>query len=275
LDHIKADIAGPLARFLSYDEQTEEVFVHGLAKHNIGDSLPIGARGPDNRIKAAARLVEAIHSDRLARAFLDRYGISYHLAGARAHTGETGFEAPSEGLKEEAGGPSKPIEVPAKPLRSPFEAIAVQSKARQFRSIPSESGGARQGEEPGISREALLGFLRKLCAGRDGRISEASMRTNASCVDTLAKRHWTYADIHRAVSGTRTLIDRGTIPSIRPGIEWTLRVLTDADPVVDPMQRGFDAYGSLDKPVSSRLADPTGTSKLEEVLDFSRFARET
>jgi uncharacterized protein YdaU (DUF1376 family) len=154
-------------------------------------------------------------------------------------------------------------------------AIASASAiAEEKPSSPTETGEARQQGYSGVTRGELLGSLRKLCAPRSGRIGDAAMRTNASCVDTLAGRRWSYADIHAAVAGTRTLIDRGAIPSIPPGTEWTLRVLTDADPTVDPMQRGIDAYRANPPPTRAELKERGGTEGIAEVLDFSKFAKE-
>ena len=96
------------------------------------------------------------------------------------------------------------------------------------------------------------------------------MRTNASCLDTLAGRKWSYADIHQAAAGTRSLIDQGKIPSIPAGTEWTLKVLTDADPTVDPMQRGLDAYRATAPPEPKRKG---ATATIAEVLDFTKFAK--
>jgi hypothetical protein len=97
------------------------------------------------------------------------------------------------------------------------------------------------------------------------------MRTNASCIDTLAGRKWTYAQIHQAAAGTRGLIDRGKIPSIPPGSEWSLRVLVDRTPDVDPMQRGLDAYRAQVPPPAEekRGGAVTGIG----VIDFSKFMK--
>jgi hypothetical protein len=257
IDEVRAYVLGALARFLTYDEQTEEVFVHGLAKINVGDTLKVGKDGPDNRIKNVAKLVEAIHSTRLARAFLVRYAEVYHL---------------NVSLPDDR---TPPLQAPSEPLASPSEAIAVHSSTEQNSTSPTETGVARQQEaSPGVDRAQLIGALRKICGPRQGKISDAAMRTNASCVDLLAggKRKWSYADIHQAAAGTRTLIDRGAIPSIPAGTEWTLRVLTDATPDVDPMQRGLDAFRAQPPPAPTEKRGGAATG-IADVLDFSKFAK--
>jgi hypothetical protein len=113
VEEVRKHVHGPLAKFLSYDEQTEEVFVHALAKHNLGDELTIGTDKrtgdpkPDHRIGAVKKLLEACHSTRLVRLFLQKYGERYHL------------EMP---LPDNREAPTEPL---ASPYPSPSEAKAV------------------------------------------------------------------------------------------------------------------------------------------------------
>lgn len=110
-------LAGPLAPFVSYDETTEEVFVHAFAKHNVGEELKIGDSGKeDRRIEGVRRQVRAIHSLRVQRLFLERYGSAFHLNMSVPDL----REAPCKPL-------GSPLEGGADAPISPSEAIALHS----------------------------------------------------------------------------------------------------------------------------------------------------
>lgn len=121
VDDIRRALAGPLAGFVTYDEETEEVFVHALAKHNIGDELTAAGKNgkPDHRIAGVEKLLEAVHSPRLRRAFLTRYADAYRLTMP---------------LPDQREAPSEPL---ASPLGSPSEAIAVHSSNKTKHSAPA------------------------------------------------------------------------------------------------------------------------------------------
>lgn len=88
---------GTLARFVTYDESTEEVLVHRAGKHQVGDEL----KERDNQRKAIEKALAEAHSPRLIAKFLDLY--------------------PHWSLAVE-----KPVvPPPSKPLESPSEAKAV------------------------------------------------------------------------------------------------------------------------------------------------------
>lgn len=74
------------------------------------------------------------------------------------------------------------------------------------------------------------------------------MRTNASIIDTIAGRGWSYAKIGHAVIGTQMRRDRGEIGCIPAGSGWTLKYLLDATPDVDPFQVGLNSYYEAGKP---------------------------
>lgn len=62
-------IQGPLSAYVTYDHATEEVLVHRLARHNIGEEL----KATDNRVKALERALLDIHSKPLLRLFFHNY----------------------------------------------------------------------------------------------------------------------------------------------------------------------------------------------------------
>ncbi len=139
-------------------------------------------------------------------------------------------------------------------------------------SVLSEPGEARSESIPGIDRSQLLGLIRRCCAPRKGKVSDEEMRKNASIVDRLADRKWTYAEIGHAVVGTQMRRDRGEIPSIPAGAGWSLRYLYDSTPDVDPMQVGLNAYHASAQP-PPKDEKRGGTSGIAEVLDFTKFAK--
>lgn len=83
------------ALFCSFDEQTEEVFVHRMAVFQIGERLD----PKDNRCKGVAREVERIDSASIKAAFRAIYFEAYHLPG----------EAPKRPKK------TSPLQAPTKP----------------------------------------------------------------------------------------------------------------------------------------------------------------
>ncbi len=76
--------AGPLAPFVTYDEDTEEVFVRAMAEHQIDGGL----HGKDLRIPWVEKQVASIRSDQLRRAFADRYE-HWNLSRERMDVPET------------------------------------------------------------------------------------------------------------------------------------------------------------------------------------------
>jgi uncharacterized protein YdaU (DUF1376 family) len=220
-----------------------------------------------------------LQNGKLERVRRQRQEFIDHQREAGSRGGKARWEKERERQAHEASD-SKPT---SDPTSEPTETLVAQSYlavasasavAEELLTKATPSGEARPTEVlPGVTRNELLGSLRKVCGPRKGKIGEAAMRTNASVLDTLADRNWTYAEIHQAASGTRNLIDRGKIPSIPAGAEWTLKVLLDATPDVDPMQRGLDAFRAQPPPTSSEKRGGVA-SGIADVLDFTKFARE-
>lgn len=257
LEEIRRCLSGALAPHVTYDEQTEEVFVHALAKHGIGAELKIGKDGkPDRRIEGVRRQIEAVHSPRLRRAFIERYGAAYHLQMT---------------LPDQREAPSEPL---ASPLLSPSEALAVAgTEPELISSKASPSGAAREQTHGGeMSRGELLGRLRKVCAPRNAKIAEEAMRSNADIADRLAKVY-TYAELAQAAAGRRARIERGEIPSMPPGCGWTLRVWWDKEPIRNQVDLDLGAYHAMPPPTPELAGKRGGTSGIAEVLDFTKFAR--
>lgn len=82
------------ARFLTYDEASETVFVHRMAAYQVGESL----KPEDNRVKSVAKEWQNIGPAGLKAAFAAIYSIAFHL--------------PADDKK------ASPSKAPRKPLRS-------------------------------------------------------------------------------------------------------------------------------------------------------------
>lgn len=63
------------ASFCTYDEDTETVFVHEMASHQVGEEL----KPADNRISGVQKQYAQMAEGRIKTAFRDRYGEAYSL----------------------------------------------------------------------------------------------------------------------------------------------------------------------------------------------------
>lgn len=131
LDDVRQWTAGVLAPFVTYDERTEEILVHGLAKHQVAESVSEG----DKRLPRVRKELEAAHSPALVRKFLTLYA-----------DWPIGMQAPPEPDPVEKSEP----EAPSEPLGSPFEAIAVagHGSTQQDNTDADASGGGAADDEP-------------------------------------------------------------------------------------------------------------------------------
>jgi hypothetical protein len=106
-ERVREWVQGPLSRFLTYDEETEEVLVHRFARHQVAETLA----ATDKRMKRVVLDLAAAHSRRLVTTFLSLYSDwDVPFEGPSGSDGSP-FEAPSKDL-------ASPLEGPSKPLRS-------------------------------------------------------------------------------------------------------------------------------------------------------------
>ena len=63
-------------QFCTYDDESETVWVHEMARFQIGDALKVG----DNQCKGIQKAVDNIAETRIRTAFADRYADAFHLA---------------------------------------------------------------------------------------------------------------------------------------------------------------------------------------------------
>jgi hypothetical protein len=110
--------------FCTFDASTDTVWVHEMARFQIGDML----KGADKRIKHVARFFDEIENPHIKRAFFDKYGAAYQLAEPPvvAETGRT-------------------MEGASKPLQSPIEATVTVTDTGT--AHPSD-GGKIQNSKP-------------------------------------------------------------------------------------------------------------------------------
>lgn len=124
VERVREWTLGALSRFVSYDEQTEEILVHRAGKHQVGEHLA----EKDHQRKAILKAVQGAHSPRLVRRFLELYP-HWNLNVSPPEGGEPVEEAPS------------------KPLASPFEAKAVAEQVQSITETLSNESAADAADE--------------------------------------------------------------------------------------------------------------------------------
>ena len=83
------------AGFCSYDDASEVVFVHEMAKYQIADELAAN----DNRVKGIIRELESVPENPYTAAFYEKYGAAFKLPKQPEKTSP--FEAPSKPLRSQ------------------------------------------------------------------------------------------------------------------------------------------------------------------------------
>lgn len=129
VEDVRAWTLGVLSKFVSYDEETEEILVHAAAKHQIGTDL----KTKDKRVTAVERHLKNGHSQALRAKFLEVYrdGLGWPIWNEAATPSEAPSNAPADASTEIEEAPSKPLrspsEAPSKGEGSPFEAFPYLS----------------------------------------------------------------------------------------------------------------------------------------------------
>lgn len=100
--------------FCTYEDDSEIVWVHEMAKFQIGDEL----KATDNQVKSVRKQYEALHEGVIKQGFAEKYGDAYKLV----------IDAEEE----------SPSEAPSKPLRSQKQ----EQKQEQNNSSASPDGFA-------------------------------------------------------------------------------------------------------------------------------------
>ena len=147
--------------FSTYDPETETIWVHEMARHQIGEALRPG----DNRLKHIARFFGEIENSHIKRAFFEKYGAAYHLP-------EPPIPPPA----------TSPFEGASKPLQSPSEATVTVTVTNTVTSVPSERAPAAPPIDPDkelfdrgkqVLGKSAGGQIVKLKAAKGGNIALA------------------------------------------------------------------------------------------------------
>lgn len=111
--------------FCAYDEDSETVWVHEMAKFQIGDDL----KPNDNRVKDIQKQYESMPESRIKSGFLEKYGACYHIADSKPLRSpseappkpEAGTEAEAEAEAGTSIGADKPRKPATKPAPLPAD----------------------------------------------------------------------------------------------------------------------------------------------------------
>lgn len=144
--------------FCTVDSETETVWVHEMARFQIGDVL----KGADKRVKHVARFFSEIENPRIKRAFFEKYGAAYQL------------DEPPEVVDE-----ASPFDGASENPPSPIEATVTVTNT--VTSVPSErTPPASPDEDAELYRRGKQvlgpkagGQIAKLKASKGGSISLA------------------------------------------------------------------------------------------------------
>lgn len=187
VERVREWTLGALARFVTYDEQTEEIFVHRAGRHQVGEQLS----AKDNQRKAVEKALTEAHSQTLVRRFLELYAhwpLTFETAPAP--------EPPSKGV--ERGSEAKAVAV----------AVAVPSHSNPTAVAPAPAATADDGWQ--IHRAACEAFVREagygpaelnIARGEDKAIWQTPDGTQAPWDDRL--RLLRLADAHLKANGTK------------------------------------------------------------------------
>jgi hypothetical protein len=121
LEDVEQWVRSELSPYVTYDFETEEILVHRLAWHNVGEDL----KKRDNRVKAIERALGDAHSQMLVEKFLAVYSAwpirLKNVAQPRHDEGATPSPLPKPLTKDltKVLGEAQPSPVPAQPLASP------------------------------------------------------------------------------------------------------------------------------------------------------------
>ena len=141
------------AGFCSYDEESEFVWVHEMAKYQIADEL----KASDLRCKGIQKEYEGLPENPFLSAFFDRYADSFHMTTRR------------------------PYEAPSKPLRSQEqEQEQEQEQDRGERAIAAQSPPTPSAEKQNKGK-TLAAYLESCKASKAKPIPDGhSLRTWAA-----------------------------------------------------------------------------------------------
>jgi hypothetical protein len=275
VDEVRALLAGPLRPHVSYDEKTEEVFVHAFAKYNVGEELHIGKDRegkdkPDHRIAGVETQLKAVHSPWLYNAFRARYRTAYHLT-----------------VEPRSLSPSKaPLEHLPSPLPSPSEAKAGHGKAlhnSSEASLPAAGRSNGSAAEPSVTEGQVLATVRKVLWGPDGLPPDddgaGKPWTDAremTVIQALVKKGETLPDLILVCHGLKLLQDAGEVDWLTPGKVTLRTVYYTKNGSRSMLTQALDAYAAgppkATSPPNGR--HPTDVKRADFLAGLRQFSRE-
>lgn len=160
--------------FCTFDEATETVWVHEMARFQIGDALA----PKDKQVFGVQKKYAALADGPIKTGFFAKYGAAYHLTEEPPKTPENkgSKQAPSEPLASPFEGPSKPGEGEGEGDRERIGASAppvlqLVTDLSPAPASPPDVEFYRRGKE--VLGNSSGGYLRKLLAAHKGNLALA------------------------------------------------------------------------------------------------------
>lgn len=159
IEDVEAWVQGDLTPYVTYDLETQEILVHRLAWHNVGEDL----KKRDNRVKAIERALGDAHSQMLVEKFLAVYSAwpirLKNVAQPRHDEGATPSPLPKP-LRSPLGkdlGVAQPSPIPAQPFTKPVpEELAIQPPPSA--GLSEANGAEASPREADVKTEARRWF---------------------------------------------------------------------------------------------------------------------
>jgi hypothetical protein len=155
------------AGFCSYDEASEVVWVHEMARYQIADQLKDG----DNRCKGVQSEYDSLPSNPYLAPFFDRYASAFHMANRR--------------------GNGSPSQAPSKPLGSQEQEQEQEQEKENTLSAGADSP-AQEGEgEKGDQRQRTIPAKEILAAYHEHLPMMPAVRVMTEARKRKLKARWT------------------------------------------------------------------------------------
>ena len=165
------------ALLCSYDEATEHVWVHEMARFQIADTLLL----KDKRCKGVANELAKLPETPLKQGFLNRYAEAFHLENSKGHG--RGFKAPTKpraGAGAGTGARKSTLAQPAEPSAA-FVKFWTEYPVKKGKTAALKTWGARNLD---AIADRILGDVKARKAGDrqwlDGYAPHASTYVNQS-----------------------------------------------------------------------------------------------
>lgn len=241
--------------WVTFDPDTDEAFVHGLAETAIGTDLKAG----DTKRKTLERYLQAVHSPRLLHLFQQRYGrwgLRIPLPEQRVTPSDTPLPTPSDTPSD---------------TRAVAVAVEEQEQEKPTAAAPASRVGIPNGK-PATAGQVLATVRKVLWAPDGSPPADWSDGREMSVIKALVERGEHPDDLIRAVHGLRQLQKQGDVDWLRAGKVTLRAVYNSKNGSRDMLTQALDAYAS-GAPPPKKDPKKAGMSGIGEVLDFTKFAK--